>query len=62
MDDEYWLTDKPAPYYTVKHDVEQLFEWSHHLMTARAGGIEKLLTGIRNRVGGLRGSGSPEVA
>jgi len=68
VDDDYWLSDRPAPYYTVEHDLEQLFEWSNRIMTVRAGRLEKSVrkirdavervTGIRVSRGGLEFTGS----
>lgn len=32
MDDSYWLTDSPVPYYTVEHDEKRLFDMKEMLL------------------------------
>jgi radical SAM superfamily enzyme YgiQ (UPF0313 family) len=32
INDDYWLTDKPVPYYTVDYTVEELFEFKEILL------------------------------
>ena len=35
--DAYWLTDRPAPYFTIENNLEKLLEWSNIIMSANAG-------------------------
>ena len=55
VSDDYWLTDRPAPYFTVENNLEKLLEWSNTIMSANAGivgkGLRRLLkyAGTKNR-------------
>ena len=40
ISDDYWLTDLPAPYYTVEHDEEQLKAWYWEIQQMNSGGID----------------------
>jgi len=58
--DDFWLTDRPAPYFTIENNLEKLLEWSNIIMSANAGIIGKLLRRLRNmleRSTGLRVTG-----
>src|SRR3989339_371594 len=58
--DDYWLTDRPAPYFTIENNLEKLLEWSNIIMSANAGIVGKLLRRLRNmleRSTGLRVTG-----
>ena len=58
--DDYWLTDRPAPYFTIENNLEKLLEWSNIIMSANAGIIGKILRRLRNileRSTGLRVTG-----
>ena len=58
--DDYWLTDRPAPYFTIENNLEKLLEWSNMIMSANAGIIGKTLRRLRNileRSTGLRVTG-----
>lgn len=46
--DEHWLTDRPAPYFTIENNLEKLLEWSNMIMSAHAGTIGKILRLLRN--------------
>ena len=48
--DDYWLTDRPAPYFTIENNLEKLLEWSNIIMSANAGIIGKTLRRLRNRM------------
>ncbi len=55
--DDYWLSDLPAPYFTVENTLEKLLEWSNTIMSANTGIMEKGLRkirGILERKTGLR--------
>lgn len=59
--DDYWLTDRPAPYFTAENNLEKLLEWSNKLMSANAGVVWKGLRKLRNileRKTGLRVTGN----
>ncbi len=60
VSDEYWLSDRPAPYFTVDNSLERLLAWSNRIMSANAGAVEKCLRSLRNaleRATGLRVTG-----
>ena len=48
INDDFWLTDKPVPYYTVEYPFEKLVEFEQRIMNAVS--IEKILTpkGFKN--------------
>ncbi len=46
--DDHWLTDKPAPYFTLENSLEKLLGWSNQMMSANAGVVEKGLRRFRN--------------
>ena len=46
--DDYWLTDRPAPYFTVENNLEKLLEWSNRMMSANEGIMFKGLRKLRN--------------
>lgn len=48
VSDDYWLTDRPAPYFTVENNLEKLLEWSNTIMSANAGIVGKGLRRLRN--------------
>jgi hypothetical protein len=48
--DDYWLTDRPAPYFTVDNTLEKLLEWSNCIMSANAGTMEKTVRMLRNKL------------
>lgn len=50
VDDSYWLSDKPAPYYTVENDIKQMFKWSDQIMSANRGKFEQLLRKTRTYI------------
>ncbi|MDE2217616.1 MAG: cobalamin-dependent protein [Planctomycetota bacterium] len=59
--DDYWLTDRPAPYFTAENSLEKLLEWSNRLMSANARAVWKWLRKLRNileRNTGLRVTGN----
>jgi radical SAM superfamily enzyme YgiQ (UPF0313 family) len=43
LNDDYWLTDKPAPYNEVEHSYRQLKRWESKILTTHAKGVEKIL-------------------
>ena len=53
--DDYWLTDRPAPYFTDEHTLEQLLEWSNTIMSANAGISGKWLRKLRNMLDSATG-------
>ena len=58
--DDFWLTDRPAPYFTIENNLEKLLEWSNIIMSVNAGIIGKTLRRLRNtleRNTGLRVTG-----
>ena len=46
--DDYWLTDRPAPYFTAENTLEKLLEWSNTIMSANAGMPGRWLRRLRN--------------
>ncbi len=50
LDDSYWLSDRPAPYYTVENDLKQMFKWSDQIMSANTGHVKKFLRKIRSYI------------
>jgi len=42
IDDDYWLTDKRVPYYTVEHDIKKLIEYENYIL--KRVGIERIFT------------------
>jgi len=48
IDDDFWLSDKPVPYYTVDHNFEKLVEFENRIMDGVA--IDRILTlrGFKN--------------
>ncbi len=48
VSDDHWLTDKPAPYFTLENSLEKLLGWSNQMMSANAGVVEKGLRRFRN--------------
>ncbi len=48
VSDDYWLTDRPAPYFTVENNLEKLLDWSNTIMSANAGIVGKGLRRLRN--------------
>ena len=48
VNDDYWLTDRPAPYFTVDNNLEKLLEWSNCIMSANAGVVGKGLRKFRS--------------
>lgn len=42
IDDDFWLSDKPVPYYTVEHNFEKLVEFENMIMDGVA--IDRILT------------------
>ncbi len=47
LNDDYWLSDRPAPYYTVENDIKTMFRWSDHIMSANTSPVEKCLRSLR---------------
>ncbi len=47
VNDDYWLSDRPAPYFTVENNLEKLLEWSNIIMSANTGIIGKGLRKLR---------------
>jgi anaerobic magnesium-protoporphyrin IX monomethyl ester cyclase len=43
IDDDFWLTDAPPPYYTVEHSEAQLDQWSYEVSYATASPMWRLL-------------------
>ena len=42
INDDYWLSDKRVPYYTVEHDVQKLIEYENYILNRT--GIERIFT------------------
>lgn len=55
VNDDYWLSDRPAPYFTVENNLEKLLEWSNIIMSANTGiigkGLRKLRAILEQRTG-----------
>ena len=58
--DDYWLTDRPAPYFTAEHTLEKLLEWSNTIMSANAGISGKWLRKLRNILDATTAYGLPQ--
>src|SRR4030067_3072790 len=54
--DDYWLTDRPAPYFTIENNLEKLLEWSNIIMSANAGIMGKTLRSLQKSMNGDNGS------
>ena len=53
--DDYWLTDRPAPYFTAEHTLEKLLAWSNTIMSANAGISVKWLRRVRSMLDATAG-------
>lgn len=42
IDDDYWMTEKPVPYYTVEHDFQKLIEYENYILDRV--GIKRIFT------------------
>ncbi|MBI2265638.1 MAG: radical SAM protein, partial [Armatimonadetes bacterium] len=53
--DDYWLTDRPGPYYTVEHPFGKLQKWQDSLLAAHSRGMERWARRVRSAVERLTG-------
>ncbi len=42
IDDDYWMTEKPVPHYTVEHSMDKLIEYENYVLDRT--GIERIFT------------------
>lgn len=48
IDDDYWLTDFPAPYYTYESDLRRLLRWYRKLSYFHQGSLQRLACTLRD--------------
>ncbi|MFC1590607.1 B12-binding domain-containing radical SAM protein [Candidatus Omnitrophota bacterium] len=51
VDDKFWLTERPAPFYTAEQPLRRLKMWSDRLMSANSNSIMRFARGVRSQIG-----------